>query len=984
MVRSKTTKDKGGYQVIRKLGAGGSSQVYLATDPGRSRPVALKSLTLGPKTDPIFLEALKNEYFTLTQLHHPHLARVYDLSILDRELLLSEEWVEGPDLLTFSESANLNTLLNLVVQLLRGLDYLHHRGYLHLDLKPENILVTDPDHRGELLLKIIDFGLATSRDKSSIEDSLSGTFPYVAPEVLTGMAPSPASDLYSVAMMLYRIFTGKFPFASQDPAEIFQEQLYSHQTQTYPLHPALPETWGHFLLQVLQKDPKSRPQSAREFLQRLNECLGENYSLKTPHTPLRILKESDFLFYPEAIAQLKKEYFLATDGLWILKGPAGSGKKYLLNKIKESLQLAGAHPLWVTTPEEWDRFKENPEIPGTHLLMLGDAWKAVGSPPPWEELKQWPMPVLITWDEVAPPTAKGTVLLQKCGGNNFANFFSSELIDFPEKWIGLLHKQFGDSLADFSHWLEAAKDLQWFHWSAEGWAWQGSTEIDPMAATKLAQNLWETWWQGIREILHHSTQGLSAKVLAGLINLETKRLRPLLKQWVQQGRLQREFHHESWLYGLKASSFPSTPMPKDDWDWILGQLQELYQQGRYGLATQWLETLHSEQNVPSEVKLWGARHLVALGKAEAALNSLPELPPQQQALLGLYHEVQSRAHLLLGNADACLARCNEAMVAFQKAEDSGGIARIHNLRALLAKRKGQWVQAEDLLNKAVTVALPAQDPNLIASLSMNLANWHFDRGDYAKAQENYQLAMNTLDSERHEHLWSVLQHNWVNFLFHSGKSQVATKACFAWLDHALKHAMKEKQVAALNYLSLLAEQDQATLEQGRYLNQALSLLHSASEISTPHLFPQTLLNRAHWHLSRNKYLPAQLDAEGALDRSTLISHQALQASAHILLGRIYRQRRKPDLKISKQHLDTAYRLIREQQLRQILWEIEFEMGELAIQLKDFAGALSHLNKSDMALDLILKNMNPDYRRYFLRDRKKEKIQAAIAGLRETP
>ncbi len=204
------------------LGMGGGGVVYLARDSRvEKKKVALKVLELRGGGDPALVTSMRNEFTTLSSLNHPNLAKVFDFGQTDREVYFSGEWIEGPNILEVCRKANLNTVFRLIVQVLKALDYLHARGVLHLDLKPENILVSSPAQGGELQVKLIDFGTAEWRKKGTVfQGEFVGTPPYASPEIILEHTPSPASDIYSLGMIFYQIFAGRFPFLTQDPFEM--------------------------------------------------------------------------------------------------------------------------------------------------------------------------------------------------------------------------------------------------------------------------------------------------------------------------------------------------------------------------------------------------------------------------------------------------------------------------------------------------------------------------------------------------------------------------------------------------------------------------------------------------------------------------------------------------------------------------------------------------------------------------------------------
>jgi len=263
---------------------------------------------------------------------------------------------------------------------------------------------------------------------------------------------------------------------------------------------------------------------------------------------------------------------------------------------------------------------------------------------------------------------------------------------------------------------------------------------------------------------------------------------------------------------------------------------------------------------------------------------------------------------------------------------------------------------------------------------MNLANWYHDRGQYEQAEPHYRKALALVDPSAQSLLAATLQHNWVNFLFHLGKTPVAREACYAWLHHSLRHHHPEQQAAALNYLALLAEQEGKQEAQAQYLNQAIYLLKSLKTLKTPHLLPQFLLNRAVHQYDRQKFIPAQLEAEEALRLSEELSNNFLIASAHLLLSKVYRDRKKQDWDQSEKHLDLAHQDICDNQYRTLLWEAEFERGRLEKIKQNLQAANTQFQKALAALQLVTEPMPEAYRKYFLRDRKLERIKQELSSV----
>lgn len=294
--------------MVRTLGHGGGGEVFLVKDlAAGGRTVALKSVS-GVKRDAPALIDLKNEFSTLSLLHHPNLAAVYDFGVTDQGMYFTSEWIDGSDLLAAASGRDLNTVFQLIVQILRALDFLHQRGVLHLDLKPANILVTDPNRTGNLTVKLIDFGIAQwKRYGLAQSEGFSGSPPYTAPEALAEKPASTASDIYSLGMLLHLIFAKRFPFATQNPMEILMRQSYQDPEIPTHLDAALPPEFAEWLHRMVMRDPEARFSSAREVLEALNRALGENFTLRSAQVPVKVLEESDHLLHSDLFENLKEK-----------------------------------------------------------------------------------------------------------------------------------------------------------------------------------------------------------------------------------------------------------------------------------------------------------------------------------------------------------------------------------------------------------------------------------------------------------------------------------------------------------------------------------------------------------------------------------------------------------------------------------------------------------------------------------------------------
>ncbi|MEP6871440.1 MAG: serine/threonine-protein kinase, partial [Anaerolineaceae bacterium] len=205
------------YAFERELGQGGFGSVVLATDSLLGRRVALKSLRGGDS------RALASEARVLAGLRHPNIVQAYDFTRIDGEPYLVLEFVDGRSLRELLEAGppEPDEAVRYTLAIAGALAYAHGQGVIHNDVKPENVLIAA--NREALLT---DFGVASSPLAATLlpgeADSIAGSLPYIAPEVIQGVPPGPQSDLYALAATLYEMLSGAPPFAGVGAAGMAQ------------------------------------------------------------------------------------------------------------------------------------------------------------------------------------------------------------------------------------------------------------------------------------------------------------------------------------------------------------------------------------------------------------------------------------------------------------------------------------------------------------------------------------------------------------------------------------------------------------------------------------------------------------------------------------------------------------------------------------------------------------------------------------------
>src|SRR5690349_2479934 len=247
------------YRIVGLLGRGGMGEVYRADDLKLKQPVALKFLPASLNTDGAALARFYKEVSVARQISHRHVCRVYDVAEYQGEHFISMEFVRGEELSSLLKRIGRvppDKAVEVARQLCAGLAAVYERGVLHRDLKPANIML---DEHGEV--RITDFGIAAL----AIEDrrEMSGTPAYMSPEQLDGRELTVKSDIYSLGLVLYELFTGKKAYAATSLPELLRLRR-SDSTPTSPAEhvPELDPLVERVIFRCLEKDPAKRPASA--------------------------------------------------------------------------------------------------------------------------------------------------------------------------------------------------------------------------------------------------------------------------------------------------------------------------------------------------------------------------------------------------------------------------------------------------------------------------------------------------------------------------------------------------------------------------------------------------------------------------------------------------------------------------------------------------------------------------------------------------
>ncbi len=253
----------GRYRVVRKLGTGGMANVYLAEDQELGRSVAIKMLDERHAQDEQFVERFRREAKNAAGLSHPNIVSIYDRGQAEGTYYIAMEYLEGrtlKELLVTRGPTPLAVAIDYARQILSALGFAHRHGIVHRDIKPHNVVVA-PDGR----LKVTDFGIARSGTSQMTETgSIIGTAQYLSPEQAKGAPVTPASDIYSVGIVLYEMITGSVPFTGDTPLEIAMKHLSTTPLPPSETRPDVPHELDSIVLRALAKNPEDRYQSSDE------------------------------------------------------------------------------------------------------------------------------------------------------------------------------------------------------------------------------------------------------------------------------------------------------------------------------------------------------------------------------------------------------------------------------------------------------------------------------------------------------------------------------------------------------------------------------------------------------------------------------------------------------------------------------------------------------------------------------------------------
>ena len=260
------------YEIIAKVGAGGMSDVYKAKDHILGRFVAIKVLKQEYSEDRNFVTKFRIEAQSAAGLEHPNIVNIYDVGNADDLYFIVMEYVEGITLKTYIEKKgqlSFKEAESIAIQVARGIEAAHNKNIIHRDIKPQNIIIST-----EGKVKVTDFGIAKAASTNTISSDVMGSVHYVSPEQARNGFVDARSDIYSLGIVMYEMFTGRVPFDGDTTVSVAIQHLQEEMTAPSVYAPNVPISCEKIILKCTQKNQDRRYQNIADLLTDLRKSIS--------------------------------------------------------------------------------------------------------------------------------------------------------------------------------------------------------------------------------------------------------------------------------------------------------------------------------------------------------------------------------------------------------------------------------------------------------------------------------------------------------------------------------------------------------------------------------------------------------------------------------------------------------------------------------------------------------------------------------------
>lgn len=255
------------YKILNTIASGGMAVIYRAKDIVLDRNVAIKLLKRNLSNKPAVRSQFETEAKASASLSHPNVISTFDFGLFKGRLFIVMELIDGnhlKNLILNNDLSSIEKKYNLIIQACKGLAYAHAKGIVHCDIKPQNMLISVNG-----ILKITDFGISQTFETISRignKNEVWGSPYYISPEVAAGQIATPASDVYSMGIVMYEVFTGELPFQGEDTLAVIEKHQKKKPVTPSNLNDEIVTELENIILKAIEKKPINRFSDGKSLL----------------------------------------------------------------------------------------------------------------------------------------------------------------------------------------------------------------------------------------------------------------------------------------------------------------------------------------------------------------------------------------------------------------------------------------------------------------------------------------------------------------------------------------------------------------------------------------------------------------------------------------------------------------------------------------------------------------------------------------------
>lgn len=260
------------YRIERKIGEGGMSVVYGATDIITKKPVAIKIIKGDMMGNPINLSRFEREARAAASLSHPNIVRVINLGTYEGRPYMANEYINGQNLRDILDKRSIGFLeaCDIMYQLTSAVAHAHEHSVIHRDIKPQNVYLT-----ADGTIKLGDFGIATFENSARLtrSETIIGSVHYLAPEISRGQQASYQSDIYSLGVTFFELITRRVPFEDDTPVSVAIRHIKDKFPSPRKYIPSTPKEIERIILKACKKNPQERYKTVKDMRKDIERIL---------------------------------------------------------------------------------------------------------------------------------------------------------------------------------------------------------------------------------------------------------------------------------------------------------------------------------------------------------------------------------------------------------------------------------------------------------------------------------------------------------------------------------------------------------------------------------------------------------------------------------------------------------------------------------------------------------------------------------------